>query len=97
MRFVINTQDEPRVAFDYRKPDAFDRVFNQVRPRPRVFMSFSDINVQSLTDRTPFEHTPRPTADFFMEAQRCLLPRSPKGFGTIVNEDNACERIGLKN
>lgn len=67
------------------------------RDEPRIVFNPRTLDAmqQALhsVDSSPFQHTPHPTADFFGPngEKRCLLPRKPTGFESLLNDANACE------
>jgi hypothetical protein len=94
MTFILSGQDEPRILFDYRKPNMRQQALNLVFDLPINSVS-SDMVFKS--DSTPFKHNPHPTADFFgpQGEGRCLLPNSKSGFGDLTNNHNACKFYSL--
>ncbi|KAJ7719993.1 hypothetical protein DFH07DRAFT_972754 [Mycena maculata] len=42
-----------------------------------------------MSDQIPFEHSPHPTASFFEDEMKCMIPTCPKGFTGLTNDANA--------
>ncbi|KAJ7290657.1 hypothetical protein C8J57DRAFT_1493368 [Mycena rebaudengoi] len=72
MLFLLNGRDETRVAFKYRALGAIARALGQT----------ASTSVLQLNDRTPFEHAPRPTSQFFEAQSGCgFVPADTVGTG----------------
>lgn len=60
---------------------------------PRILFNYHQPDMRSkaleLSDTEPFKHNPHPTAEFFKENGRCILPNSKEGFGDPTNDRNA--------
>ncbi|KAF8204220.1 glycosyl transferase family 90-domain-containing protein [Mycena galopus ATCC 62051] len=60
------------------------------RDEPRVVFNYRlpDTRTKALhlSDETPFRHTPRPTASYFQDEMKCLLPMRSKGFTGLAND-----------
>ncbi|KAJ7136672.1 glycosyl transferase family 90-domain-containing protein [Mycena epipterygia] len=74
MNIILNGRDEPRILFDYRQP------------QPNELQKLKALNV---SDPTPFEHSPKPTAAFFKDDMHCLIPNRPTGFTGLANDASA--------
>ncbi|KAK7051881.1 CAP10 domain-containing protein [Favolaschia claudopus] len=74
MTFLINSHDEPRVAFNYREPSALQRALSKSQPP---------------TDPKPFQIRPLPgTSKFFAEQSGCNVPMEASGFMKTANNDS---------
>lgn len=64
------------------------------RDEPRVLFDYRKPGAQpkalNVSDLTPFEHSPHPTASFFKDEMHCLVPNRPKGFTGLANDASAC-------
>ncbi|KAF8204224.1 glycosyl transferase family 90-domain-containing protein [Mycena galopus ATCC 62051] len=60
------------------------------RDEPRVVFNYRlpDTHPKALhlSDETPFRHTPRPTASYFQDEMKCLVPMKSKGFTSLAND-----------
>ncbi|KAJ7084743.1 glycosyl transferase family 90-domain-containing protein [Mycena crocata] len=63
------------------------------RDEPRVIFNsrLPDMRAKALnvSDLTPFEHSPHPTASFFKDEMDCVIPNRPKGFTGLANDASA--------
>jgi hypothetical protein len=67
------------------------------RDEPRVVFNYRQPNMRpkalNVSDSTPFEHSPHPTASFFKDDMHCLVPMRPTGFTGLANDASACTAI----
>ncbi|KAJ7222868.1 glycosyl transferase family 90-domain-containing protein [Mycena haematopus] len=60
------------------------------RDEPRVVFNYRLPEMRpkalNISDETPFQHTPRPTASYFQDEMKCLIPMRPQGFTTLAND-----------
>ncbi|KAJ7638349.1 glycosyl transferase family 90-domain-containing protein [Roridomyces roridus] len=77
--------------FAYFMPD-MDVVVNG-RDEPRVVFNTRASGAQEKAmdakDKTPFGHSPHPTASYYKDEMKCLLPNRPKGFTGLANDASA--------
>ncbi|KAJ7146399.1 glycosyl transferase family 90-domain-containing protein [Mycena epipterygia] len=63
------------------------------RDEPRVLFDYRQPNTQpkalNVSDLTPFEHSPHPTASFYKDEMHCFIPNRPKGFTGLANDASA--------
>ncbi|KAJ7467882.1 glycosyl transferase family 90-domain-containing protein [Mycena galericulata] len=85
--------DWPRMLgrFAQYLPD-MDFILNG-RDEPRVVFNYRELGSKAvatqLKDGTPFEISPRPTADFFKARSGCTIPKRSVGFTESANDDVA--------
>ncbi|KAJ6573193.1 glycosyl transferase family 90-domain-containing protein [Mycena vulgaris] len=87
------TRDWPRTfaRFESFMPD-MSLILNG-RDEPRVIFNYRQPGMRekalNVSDPTPFEHSPRPTASFFKNDMHCLIPNRDKGFTELANDASA--------
>ncbi|KAJ6479182.1 glycosyl transferase family 90-domain-containing protein [Mycena vitilis] len=63
------------------------------RDEPRVVFNYRlpDTKPKALnaSDPTPFRHRPHPTASYFKDEMKCVVPNRPKGFTDLANDASA--------
>ncbi|KAJ7083389.1 glycosyl transferase family 90-domain-containing protein [Mycena belliarum] len=63
------------------------------RDEPRVIFNYRQAGMRlkalNVSDATPFEHSPHPTASFFKEDMHCLIPNRDIGFTGLANDASA--------
>ncbi|KAJ6601146.1 glycosyl transferase family 90-domain-containing protein [Mycena vulgaris] len=63
------------------------------RDEPRVIFNYRQpgmrLKALNVSDPTPFEHSPHPTASFYKDDMHCLIPNRDKGFTELANDASA--------
>ncbi|KAJ7447251.1 glycosyl transferase family 90-domain-containing protein [Mycena latifolia] len=63
------------------------------RDEPRVIFNYRQPGMRpkalNVSDPTPFEHSPHPTASFYKDDMHCLIPNREKGFTELANDASA--------
>ncbi|KAJ6503080.1 glycosyl transferase family 90-domain-containing protein [Mycena vulgaris] len=90
---TLYTGDWPRTfaRFESFMPD-MSLILNG-RDEPRVIFNYRQPGMRekalNVSDPTPFEHSPHPTASFFKDDMHCLIPNRDKGFTGLANDASA--------
>lgn len=93
-QFTLYTGDWPRTfgRFESFMPNM--SIILNGRDEPRVVFNYRLPDARhkalSVSDPTPFQHSPRPTASYFKDEMKCLVPSRPKGFTDLANDASAC-------
>ncbi|KAJ6541687.1 glycosyl transferase family 90-domain-containing protein [Mycena capillaripes] len=92
-QFTLYTGDWPQT---FRRFESFMPNMSVIlngRDEPRVVFNYRlpDARPKALnvSDATPFQHTPRPTASYFKDEMGCIIPTRPKGFTGLANDASA--------
>ncbi|KAJ7894576.1 glycosyl transferase family 90-domain-containing protein [Mycena leptocephala] len=92
-QFTLYTGDWPRTfgRFESFMPNM--SIILNGRDEPRVVFNYRLPDARqkalSVSDPTPFQHSPRPTASYFKDEMKCLVPSRPKGFTDLANDASA--------